>query len=74
MKRAVRKYGKDNFKRETLHEFNSREDALEMETYLVDRFFFVERGDTYNMKIGGKGAPAGKITICTVILILKKLG
>lgn len=59
LKRAVRKYGKENFKRETLYEFSSREDAFEMETYLVNKCF-VERGDTYNMKIGGKGAPSGE--------------
>ena len=49
---AVAKYGPRNFNRKTLRVFDSLEDALDLETWLVTRSF-IERTDTYNITLGG---------------------
>ena len=51
--KAVKKYGIDAFERSTLKIFNSLEDALDLERWLVDKAF-LNRPDTYNMVLGGK--------------------
>jgi hypothetical protein len=51
---AVNKYGTKNFKRSTLKIFNTPEEAYELESQLVTQEF-INRPDTYNMKIGGTG-------------------
>lgn len=53
---AIIKYGVENFKRETLYEFNTEEEAYKMEEILVTEEF-IKRSDTYNVAIGGKGRP-----------------
>ena len=58
LKRALNKYGKENFVRETLEVFPCMTDAYTRERELVDSQF-VEREDTYNLKVGGRGAGAG---------------
>ena len=50
--KAIKKYGKENFKREILYEFGSAELAFWYESYLVDHDF-INREDTYNVAIGG---------------------
>lgn len=52
---AVKKYGFNAFKRITLRECTSREEALEWEQMLVDDLF-LQRNDVYNIQYGG-GAP-----------------
>ena len=52
LRRAVEKYGPENFKREILHIFEDRETALKKEVELVDQTF-VKRDDTYNLVPGG---------------------
>lgn len=52
LRRAVEKYGPENFKREILHIFEDRETALKKEAELVDQTF-VKRDDTYNLVPGG---------------------
>lgn len=54
LKNAVKKYGKDKFKRETLFTFGNIDDAYMKECELVDSVF-VAREDTYNLTIGGQG-------------------
>lgn len=49
---AVQKYGKENFIRETLAEFDNEEDAYLMEASIVTAEF-VNRDDTYNFTLGG---------------------
>jgi len=56
LKRAVKKYGVNNFYRQTLHVFDTRKEALKMEAILVD-IDFVKRSDTYNMTLGGGMPP-----------------
>lgn len=51
--RAVKKYGVANFKRTVLKVFDTLQDALDLERFLVDEQF-IKRPDTYNMILGGK--------------------
>jgi group I intron endonuclease len=52
--KAIKKYGTKNFKREILKIFDNSDDMYIMEKMIVNKCF-VERLDTYNLKIGGVG-------------------
>jgi group I intron endonuclease len=54
LKKAVEKYGKQNFKREILYVFDSQEDATKKEREIVNEEF-IERDDVYNLCLGGFG-------------------
>ena len=54
---AIKKYGRENFKKELLVYFNTLEEAYEVEAMIVNEFF-ITRKDTYNMKCGGLGGGA----------------
>lgn len=49
---AVKKYGYDNFKRETLFAYKNLQDALNKEREIVT-YDFIKREDTYNVALGG---------------------
>ena len=51
---AVNKYGIKNFKRIVLKSFDDKASAFLFESSIVDKEF-VQRKDTYNIKIGGSG-------------------
>jgi group I intron endonuclease len=51
---AIKKYGRENFIRETLAEFSSCADVYDAEAKLVNQEF-VNRDDTYNICLGGRG-------------------
>lgn len=51
--KAVLEYGIESFKRETLAEFDTLEDAYKLEGELVNEDFLL-RDDVYNMILGGK--------------------
>ena len=55
LKSAIKKYGKENFKREYIKICNSPEEMYELEADIVNEDF-VKRSDTYNMKTGGTGS------------------
>jgi group I intron endonuclease len=61
LKRAIKKHGKENFKKEILHIVGSIEEAYNIEEKIVNEDF-ISRDDTYNVKIGGDRGPrnAGK--------------
>ncbi len=59
---AVNKYGPNKFIRKTLKVFNSLEDALDLERWLVDAEF-ISRKDTYNIALGGSLPPIKVKTI-----------
>ena len=49
---AVKKYGFDNFRRNTIKVFDTLEEALDLETEIVNEEF-IKRQDTYNITLGG---------------------
>lgn len=49
---AVKKYGFSSFKRTTIRVFDTQQEALDLEEYIVDEEF-IKRQDTYNITIGG---------------------
>jgi hypothetical protein len=52
LKNAYKKHGKQNFQKSILHFCDSYDEALLIESNLVDQDF-IERNDTYNLKTGG---------------------
>lgn len=54
LKRAISKYGIENFAREILHECSSEEEMNAKEAELVTEEFCLH-GDTYNLCVGGQG-------------------
>lgn len=52
IKRAIEKYGKENFEKEILFEYDNEHDAINKERELVD-VSFVMNENTYNLSIGG---------------------
>lgn len=59
---AVNKYGPDKFYRITLKVFDSLEEALDYEIYIVDSEF-IRRKNTYNVALGGSIPPVKVKTI-----------
>jgi len=54
IKLAIKKYGKQNFKKTILCYFENKEEMFEVERIIIDEKFIL-RPDTYNVKIGGEG-------------------
>ena len=58
LKRAIKKYGKENFKFEILHNVNSKEEMFALERNIVNEEL-VNDPLTYNLKPGGSGGNPG---------------
>lgn len=52
--KAMKKYGKEKFKKDILFIFDNEKEMYDMEKLIVDKTF-VKMKDTYNIKIGGYG-------------------
>lgn len=59
---AILKYGPNKFRRITLKVFDTREEALYLESLLVDENF-IKRKDTYNVVLGGGNPPDPSKTV-----------
>lgn len=59
LKRAIKKYGKENFKKEILIFKNSSQELYALEALYVT-IIQVKNKNCYNIKVGGKGAASGK--------------
>lgn len=53
---AVKKYGFDSFKRTIVKVFDTKQEALDLEEYIVNEEF-IKRKDTYNITVGGSIPP-----------------
>lgn len=63
LKQAIEKYGVENFDRDIICICKTEDEAYEMEKSIVNESF-VNRDDTYNIIIGGKGIPSGENHPC----------
>lgn len=72
IKRAIEKYGIENFKRDWLHIFKSPEEMWSQERLLVNEEI-ISRAECYNMVVGGSGnfAPKGSEAQAKRIATLK---
>ena len=55
LRKAIFKYGKQNFLKETLKEFSTPKEAFLYEKYLIDQLDAINSKNCYNIKPGGKG-------------------
>ena len=55
LKKAIKKYGRQNFKKQVLHVFSIEEQAYLKQKDIVDQQF-LSRKDTYNITLGGRGS------------------
>ena len=55
LNKAIKKYGRNNFKKEVLFDFNNIQQMIDKEIELVNEEF-IERTDTYNLITGGQQA------------------
>lgn len=54
IKKAIRKYGKENFKKEIIGSYDTIDEMFKMESIIVNDTF-LNRKDVYNIKEGGSG-------------------
>ena len=55
IKKAIKKYGRDNFKKEILQICSTKEELLIAEKYWIDFFYAVNSRNFYNIREGGQG-------------------
>jgi hypothetical protein len=58
LREAIKFYGKDSFRRDTLHFYDVEKEAYAMEALIVDKDFIKENWN-YNLTPGGKRPPSG---------------
>lgn len=55
LKAAIKKYGKENFRKEILEYCNTKEELNAREIYWIDRYDAVNSDMFYNLALGGQG-------------------
>lgn len=55
LKKAIKKYGKDNFKKIILEKCNTHDQLNEKEKYYIDLYDAIDSDDFYNLVEGGRG-------------------
>ena len=55
IKRAIKKYGRENFSVSILEHANAFEELCELEKYYIEKYNAIERDDFYNIHEGGNG-------------------
>ena len=70
---AIKKYGKDNFKKEILYEATSIEDMNEKEIFFIKKLNSQDRNIGYNLADGGTGGDTSKFIDYTNPAYLEKL-
>lgn len=60
LKKAIEKYGRENFSIQIVQECSTEEETYELEKKLSLKFNVVESVEWYNMKVGGEGFSSGK--------------
>lgn len=72
IKKAIKKYGAENFRKELLFVFNNKKDMINKEIEIVDDEF-IKRPETYNMSKGGCGLSTLTYDLkCETIMKIKK--
>ncbi len=59
LKHSIKKHGRENFKKEILEQFETREEMYDRESIIVNEEF-IKRIDVYNRRLGGEGGWQGK--------------
>lgn len=62
IKLAIKKYGRDKFRKIILYDFDNRKDMLKKENELID-IEFISGENVYNMIPGGGGGQCGLVTV-----------
>lgn len=60
IKQAIKKYGKQNFKKEILEECKTHEELCEREIYWIDQYWATEKDVGYNIAAGGEEVMYGR--------------
>jgi len=63
LKKAIKKYGKDNFKKEIIQECSTKKELWESEIYWIEYYDSRNRKIGYNIAKGGQGQKAGTISL-----------
>ena len=63
--RAIQKYGRENFKKETLHDFDNPDEMDAKEAEIVNEEF-INRRDNYNIAPGGRGGFSRTSEECSI--------
>lgn len=62
IKKAIKKYGKENFKKEILEYFDNKDQMYQREAEVINESMIADK-NCYNFKLGGEGGTSGYIPV-----------